>query len=272
MSFINLFLVGILIGVAMIVPGLSGGVIAVIFGVYDKMIYSLTNIFKDFKKNFTFLLVLGVGILVGAVWFSNIMIFLYEKHEVLTRFSFIGLILGGVPFLFRKVKETSRINYFVFFATIVFCFLFFILSKNVFRIDLSANSSSFALKNLNLFMAGFIYSIGKVMPGISGSFLLITIGMYEYVLSVIAHPITIGLREINKLLVFLTGLIFGVFILLKIMNRLLKRKFGLVYSMIIGFVLGSIFALIPNVSSVNELVSGFVVFTICFILAYKLIK
>ena len=79
MSFIYLFLIGILIGTAMIIPGVSGAVIAVIFGVYDKLIASLTNLFKDFKKNMLFLSVLGSGILVGAVWFSNIMMFLYEK-------------------------------------------------------------------------------------------------------------------------------------------------------------------------------------------------
>ena len=75
MSFFYLFLIGILIGTAMVVPGVSGGVLAVIFGVYDKMIYSLTNLFKSFKKNFTFLFILGLGILVGVIWFSNVMMF-----------------------------------------------------------------------------------------------------------------------------------------------------------------------------------------------------
>ena len=93
MSFFYLFLVGILIGTAMIIPGVSGAVIAVIFGVYDKMIKSLTNLFKDFKNNFMFLFILGLGILMGAIWFSNVLMFLYHKHEVITKFSFIGLIL-----------------------------------------------------------------------------------------------------------------------------------------------------------------------------------
>ena len=103
MSFIYLFLIGILIGTAMIIPGVSGSVIAVIFGVYDKSITALTNLFKNFKKNIIYLFILGSGILTGAIWFSNVMMFLYEKHEIITKFSFIGLILGGIPFLIQHV-------------------------------------------------------------------------------------------------------------------------------------------------------------------------
>lgn len=278
MSFINLFLIGILIGTAMIVPGVSGGVIAVIFGVYNKMIYALTNLFKDFKKSFSFLFVLGMGILIGAVWFSNVMMFLYEKHEVITKLAFIGLILGGVPFLFKEVKrcgekdESGKINYIVLVLTFIFCLVLLVLSKNVFKIDLDAKTNSFLIANLNLFLAGVIYSVGKVVPGVSGSFLLITIGMYEYVLSVMAHPITFGLRQVNKLIPFVIGLVFGVVVLLKVMNRLLKRKFSLIYSIIIGFVLGSVPALIPNTFSFSELIFGVIISIICFVLSYKLTK
>ena len=278
MSFINLFLIGILIGTAMIVPGVSGGVIAVIFGVYNKMIYALTNLFKDFKKNFSFLFVLGMGILIGAVWFSNVMMFLYEKHEVITKLAFIGLILGGVPFLFKEVKKhnekgiSGNINYIALVLTFIFCLVLLVLSKNVFKIDLDAKTDSFFIANLNLFLAGVIYSVGKVVPGVSGSFLLITIGMYEYVLSVMSHPITFGLRQINKLIPCVIGRVCGVVVLLKVMNRLLKRKFSLIYSIIIGFVLGSVPALIPNTFSFSELIFGVIISIICFALSYKLTK
>lgn len=272
MSFIRLFLVGILIGTAMVVPGVSGGVIAVIFGVYNKMICSLTNLFKDFKKSFTFLFILGIGILIGAVWFSNVMMFLYEKHEVITKFAFMGLILGGVPFLFKEIKNNGKINYIALTVTFIFCLILLILSKNVFEIDLDTKTNSLFITNLNLFLAGVIYSVGKVVPGVSGSFLLITIGMYEYVLSVMAHPIKAGLLHIDKLIPFIIGLIFGVVVLLKIMNKLLKSKFNLIYSMIIGFVLGSVPALIPPFDSLSKLFLGIIISFICFILSYKLTK
>ena len=120
MSFIYLFLIGILIGTAMIIPGVSGSVIAVIFGVYDKSIMALTNLFKNFKKNIIYLFVLGSGILIGAIWFSNVMMFLYEKNEIITKFSFIGLILGGIPFLINEIKKkkTEKINVKMFLITL----------------------------------------------------------------------------------------------------------------------------------------------------------
>ena len=272
MSFIRLFLIGILIGTAMIVPGVSGGVIEVIFGVYNKMIYSLNNLFKDFKKSFSFLFILGVGILIGAIWFSNVMMFLYENHEVITKFTFIGLILGGVPFLIKEIKNNGKINYVALIVTFIFCLMFFILSKNVFKINFDVKTNSFFITNLNFVLAGLIYSIGKVVPGVSGSFLLIIIGMYEYVLSVMAHPIKAGLLQIDKLIPFVIGLMFGVFVLLKIMDKLLKKKFDLIYSMIIGFVLGSIPALIPSVDLSFELFLGMMMSFASFILSYKLTK
>ena len=273
MSFFYLFLIGILIGTGMVIPGVSGAVIAVIFGVYDKMIKSLTKLFKNFKNNFMFLFILGLGILVGAIWFSNVLMFLYQIHEVITKFSFIGLILGGVPFLFKEIKlKYNKINYVAMIFTFILSFVLWIFSKTILQIDLDGNSSSCIMNFINLFLAGVIYSVGKVIPGISGSFLLIIIGMYEYVLSVIAHPITIGLTQITRLIPFIMGLIIGILVLLKLINFLLEKHYGLTYSIIAGFILGSIPALIPNLSFSKDAFIGILTMIISFILSYKLIK
>lgn len=273
MSFIYLFFVGVLAGSAMITPGVSGAVVAVILGVYDKMINALTNLFKDFKKNFTFLAILGIGILIGAVWFSNVIMFLYERHETVTKFAFIGLILGGVPYLFKEIKKKDKkINYLALGTTFLFSIILWISSKTIFTLDLDANTSSGIISIINLFLAGMIYSVGKVIPGISGSFLLIIIGMYEYVLSVIAHPVTIGLTELDKLIPFIIGLVTGIVLLLKLINYLLNKHFGLTYSIIIGFVIGSVPAIIPNLELSSNLITGMIIMVSCFILSYKLTK
>ena len=274
MSFIYLFLIGILIGTAMIIPGVSGAVIAVIFGVYDKLIASLTNLFKDFKKNMLFLSVLGSGILVGAVWFSNIMMFLYEKCEVATKLSFIGLILGGVPFLIGEVRKNKeeKINIKILFITLLFSLTLWYYSKNLINLTINFNNSSKVINFLLLFLAGFIYSVGKVIPGISSSFLLIIIGMYEFVLSVMANPVNALITSFDKILPFILGLVFGVIVLLKLMNFLLDKKFGLTYSIIIGFVIGSIPALIPKFSFNLEFITGIIVMIVSFVLSYKLTK
>lgn len=269
MSFINLFLIGILIGTAMVIPGVSGAVIAVIFGVYDKMIYSLSNLFKNFKKHFIFLLVLGLGISIGAIWFSNIIMFLYKNNESITKFSFIGLILGGIPYLFKEIKQKNeKVNYIAIFLTIIISTLLWFISKRNLSALFNLNNTSYYLNFIILFLAGLIYSIGKVVPGISGSFLLISIGMYEYVLSVISHPVTIGLKNLSRLIPFIIGLFIGILALIKLMGILLKRNFGFIYSIIIGFVIGSLVALIPQTFSFT----GILIMIFSFILSYKMLK
>lgn len=271
MSFLYLFFVGTLIGTAMIIPGVSGGVLAVIFGVYNKMIESLSNLFKDFKRSFTFLFVLGLGILIGAIWFSNVLMFLYNKHEVLTKFCFVGLILGGVPFLFSEIKQKGeRVNYLALILTATFSVMLVVISKDTFTLDINHNNS--LLNLFNLFLAGIIYSIGKVVPGISGSFLLILIGMYEFVLSLFASPIRFGIENIGKIIPFGIGLVLGVFILLKVMKYLLDKRFSLIYSIIIGFVIGSIFMLIPICVNISNCVIGVIMMLFCFVLSLKLTK
>lgn len=274
MSFIYLFLIGILIGTAMVIPGVSGSVIAVIFGVYDKSITALTNLFKNFKKNIIYLFVLGSGILTGAIWFSNVMMFLYEKHEIITKFSFIGLILGGIPFLINEIKKkkTEKINVKMFLITLLFSLLLWYLSENLINLTININNNSKILNFFLLFLSGFIYSVGKVIPGISGSFLLILIGMYEFVLSIMANPISTVVTSFDKILPFILGLIFGVIVLLKLMKYLLDKKFGLTYSIIIGFVIGSIPALIPKFSFNLDFITAVTMMFFCFVLSYKLTK
>lgn len=274
MSFIYLFLIGILIGTAMIIPGVSGSVIAVIFGVYDKSITALTNLFKNFKKNIIYLFVLGSGILTGAVWFSNVMMFLYEKCEIVTKLSFVGLILGGVPYLIKEIKskDNEKINFLALLLTFLLSVLFWYISQNVLKINFNVESSSYLVKFLLLFLTGIIYSIGKIIPGVSGSFLLIIIGMYEFVLSLISNPIHMVVRNFNKVVPFLLGFILGIIILLKLVNNLLEKKFSLTYSIIIGFVLGSIWALVPNFNFSKEYVIGIIIMIFSFTLSYKLSK
>lgn len=274
MSFIYLFLIGILIGTAMIIPGVSGSVIAVIFGVYDKSITALTNLFKNFKKNIIYLFVLGSGILTGAIWFSNVMMFLYEKCEIATKLSFVGLILGGVPYLIKEIKskDNEKINFLALLLTFILSVLFWYISQNVLNINFNVESSSYLVKFLLLFLSGIIYSIGKIIPGVSGSFLLIIIGMYEFVLSLISNPIHMVVRNFNKVVPFLLGFILGIIILLKLVNNLLEKKFSLTYSIIIGFVLGSVWALVPKFNFSKEYVIGIIIMIFSFTLSYKLSK
>ena len=272
MSFFVLFLIGILVGTAMITPGVSGGVVAVLFGIYDKIIYYLTNIFKDFKKSFIFLSILSLGVLVGAVWFSNIIVFLFNKHEIITKFSFIGLILGSIPYLFKKIKKVGKVNYKALVITFILSFLLLVLSNKFTKFNINIYGALNITYIVKLFVAGFIYSIGKIIPGISGSFLLMLIGMYDFVLNVMAHPISVGLLVIDKLIFFILGLITGIIIFLKVINFLLDKHYEFTFSIIIGFVIGSIFSLIPLNLDLVSITKGSVTLIGCFVFSYKLTK
>lgn len=267
MSFFREFLIGILIGTGMVIPGVSGSVIAVIFNVYDKLIYSITNLFKDFKNNMFFLIKFGTSILIGAIWFSNILMKLYSVNESITKTAFIGLILGGVPYLFKQVKEKGKkIDYkLLILSFFISLFLMLLSNKGDFT---SSDNYSF----ICLFISGFVYSVGKVIPGISSSFLLIVIGMYNFVLSIISHPVTYGLKNLNYLIPFIMGFAIGSIILLKTISYLLKNKFEKTYSLIIGFVIGSIFVLFPDFNSIHSLIFQAIIVIVCYIFSYLLLK
>ena len=265
MSFLYIFISGILIGAAMISPGVSGGVLAVILGIYNNMIESLTNIFSNFKKNFIFLFVLSIGVFFGAVFFSKMLIYLYFKYELETKFMFIGLILGGVPYLFKQIKDKlQKPKYYLVVITFIISLLFFKLTSNIGNLNINTN-----LTFSKMFISGFIYSIGKVVPGISSSFLLMLIGMYEYVLNIIANFFLISFSDIKNMFPFMLGFIFGVIILLKIVNYLLKSKFNIIYSIIIGFVISSVFILFPNINTPLDIMKGIFILLVCFTLSYK---
>ncbi|MCI5733015.1 MAG: DUF368 domain-containing protein [Tenericutes bacterium] len=272
MSFIYIILCGLLIGSFMVMPGVSGLVIAVILGLYEKIISSATNLFKDFKNNFLFLLFLGIGVLIGCIWVSNILILFYEKYESITKLLFIGLILGGTPYLIKQINKPQKTkNILIILFTLLGSLSLFVLSKSILSFNLNVKTDNYLLSSICLFLSGFIYSIGKVIPGISSSFLLMIIGMYEYVLSVIAHPITVGLADIKNFIWFILGLFLGVIILLKTINNLLDKHHDIMYCIITGFVIGSLPILIPNNLDFNFMI-GILFGVLGFIFTYKMSK
>ncbi|MEG2621108.1 MAG: DUF368 domain-containing protein [Bacilli bacterium] len=271
MSFFSLILIGIVIGAGMIIPGVSGAVLAVILDVYDKGVNALNSLIKDFKKNALFLFPLGIGITLGAIWFGKIIIFLFDNHQVETKYAFIGLILGGIPFLIKEIREKTgkSISFFYFFLALIMSVFLWYVTTYIISIDFSKNINNDFICNIKMFTSGIIYSIGKIIPGISGSFLLIIIGLYEYILNIVAHPFSITLLEALSIIPFVLGLFFGVIVLLKVTNYLLKNKFRSTYSAIIGFIIGSIPAINPVFMFNKKMIISVIILMFSFFLSYK---
>lgn len=256
-------IIGLIIGVGLILPGVSGGIIAVILNVYDSIVYSLHNLLKQPKKSLKLLIPIGIGILLGTFLIGKLLNYLlYEKEYIETYFVFIGLILGSVPTLLNKTKEKGKINYILILTTFLVSLLFCIFGRDIININNGDNSF------MSLFLTGFLFILGKIVPGISSSFMLMLIGTYEYFLSVITNPIEILTSRILELIPLMLGIFIGLIVFIKLMNYLLKYHYGNTYSAIIGFVLGTIIAIYPGISiDIHGLIS-IILFVVSFFISY----
>ena len=239
---------------------LVAGVLCVVFGIYEKLLDSILNFFKDIKNNFKFLFPISIGIFIGVLIFSNILNYFFINFPIQIKSIFIGLILGSTPSLLKecKIKSNFKLRYLLYTIVAFFIGIALVVLENYFSSNTSFESFSF----LYLILAGFIMSIGIVVPGVSSTIILMIMGVYSTYLSSIStlyFPVLIPMG---------IGLILGSLIFMKITNFLLKHFYAQTFSSIIGFSLGSIFVLLPNISSF----SSFVISILCIILGYLLMS
>ncbi len=240
MSFLLDYLKGILIGAGAILPGISSGVFCVIFGIYEKLVNSVLNLFHDFKKNFMSLLPLVFGGITGILLVGKLLNFLFSTYPMQTKACFIGLILGSIPALCKKAngKRGFRLHNTIFLLT---TFLIGVLSikletiiPKLFNLEMSENYFFY------LVLAGFLMSVGIVVPGVSSSIILMTLGVYNTYLNAISNV------NLYVLLPIGIGVILGSFIFLKLIQFLLNNYYTETFYGIIGFVIGSVLILYPR--------------------------
>ena len=250
----NLFkeiLRGILIGVANIIPGVSGGTMAVSMGIYDKMIYAINHIRTEFKRSVLTLLPYGIGMGLGIGLLSFVISFLFEVYPYQTSMAFIGLILGGVPAIWKRVKESARGNspQGAFHYVLLIIFFVGILLLEI----LGGGKERMAVLEPSLAMCGILFLVGilasatMVIPGVSGSMLLMLLGFYTPILEQIKGFIKSALGlDIPKawdaailLIPFGIGVIVGIVLIAKLIGFLLKRFQSYTYMGILGLVFAS---------------------------------
>ena len=273
----NLVLVikGMIIGLANVIPGVSGGTLMITLGLYEKIINTISHFFKNFKENLKFLIPLGIGLVLAVLLFSKIIGASLDKYPFPTTLLFIGLILGGLPLLWKKVntKKKSFSNWFIFAIT------FMIITTFAF---LKESSAVVSLSNLNvggyilLFLVGVVASSTMIIPGISGSFVLMLLGYYKPIIDTIRSLTDFSLigRNILILGVFGIGIVIGIIVVAKIIEFLLKKFEVKTYFGVLGFVLASMIAIIKPLIGTNlqflEVIIGFVLFMLGFLAAYKM--
>lgn len=258
MNFFLSCLKGIAIGAGAILPGISSGVLCVILGIYEKLLDSFLNFFHDVKKNLTFLFPILLGGGIGVLLFSHFLNYFLTSFPLQTKSIFIGLILASIPSLGKEVYKKVPFKYsYLLFTLISFGIgLLSVYLENVVTTTNSITSFSF----FYLFLCGFVMSIGIVIPGVSSTILLMLMGVYS------TYLFSLSCAYMPVLLPMGIGLLLGSFFFMKITKFLLDHFYAQTFSSIIGFTLGSIFVLLPNIS----LDLTFPIFLLCVLLGISL--
>ena len=183
MHFVSNIFKGVVLGAGAILPGISSGVLCVIFGIYEKLLDSILYFFKDIKKNFRFLSPIFIGVFIGVLLFSNVLQYLLNTFHIQTNSIFIGLILGTIPTLLntlnneesgselinknynKKVKNLNNITKLKYFFTFLICFSIGV--GNVLLENSLSTENIESIENINslyLMLSGFIMSVGIVVP------------------------------------------------------------------------------------------------------------
>ncbi|WP_457793684.1 DUF368 domain-containing protein [Staphylococcus aureus] len=264
---------GFAMGTSDLVPGVSGGTIALLLGIYNQFIASISGIFsRRFWPSFTFLIPIIIGMLLAMGSLSNPFNYLLSQHHIPTMFFFGGLIIGIVPYLLKisnyKTSFTTK-HYMMVIAGIAILIV----------ITLMNNGDKHAGETLTLstglivkyFIAGMCASSAMLLPGISGSFMLLVFGVYGTVMLAISEVVKLNFAGLPILLAVGFGVLAGFIISSKIIQYFLTHHKLMTFALIIGFVVGSLFAVFPGLpTSIVMWFVSLVVFIIGFIVSLTL--
>lgn len=250
-----LILKGFIIGVGKIIPGISGSILAISMGLYDKTIRAISHFFKDVKNNFIFLIQIFIGIFLAIIFGSRLIYYLITNHYLITIYTIIGFILGEIPVLIKKCHYTKK----NFIYTLIPFLL--IITLNYFtnsQIKTTAN-------NITVVALGLIEAATTIIPGISGTAVLINMGYYNFVLA------NVSSMSITFWLFYVIGIIIGFFLFIKIIDYLMTRHSEKFYLIINGFVLSSLLTIFIKTFanfSVTSFIVGIIMMIVASILSY----
>lgn len=278
---IKSILKGMVIGIANIVPGVSGGTMMVSMGIYDKLIHCITHLFSELKKSVAFLFPIAIGMLVAIAGSAVGLTWLFEHFPIQTNLLFIGLILGGLPAIWKNVKGNRLKVGHVIAALLFFGMVVGLAAMG--ETEGTAADLSFNLVNvLLLFLVGIVAAATMVIPGVSGSMMLMLMGFYYPVLNAIKNFMSALVHlDMNGILVgcgilipFGLGVVAGVFGIAKLVEVIFEKFPMYAYWAIIGLIVASPFAILlmgtfPAVTVVSA-VTGVVALVAGVIIAMKL--
>lgn len=260
---INL-LKGVAIGVGMMVPGFGGGTTAIVLGIYKDIVSAAAGIFKPSKEKYLFLISVGIGAVGGIVALSSIMLTLINMWTVPMMYLFIGAMIGSLPILIAQSKIKKLTVGGVFWALLGIAIVVSIgfIPEGTF----SAGNLSGLLGYGVILLAGIIVALALVLPGISASYMLLVLGMYETTLAAI-HD-----RNLIYIAILAIGVVGGSFALAKILEVAMDRHSGPTFLIIIGFLLGSAKDVFPGIPTGWDILFSILTFILGAVAVYFITK
>lgn len=225
---------GLIIGLGKIIPGVSGSMLAISLGIYEKLINSINNFFKDIKNNFIFLFKVGIGALISVVFFSKIITKALNISYISTIFLFIGLIIGSIDDIKENLDKKNR-----YITIIVFLVILLLGLLNINNKVVITNSTLYFIYYTFI---GFVDAITMIIPGISGTATLMMLGAYDSVINTLSNftNLSIILTNLKLLIPFCFGLLVGIILTAKLVGYLFNKHKSKTYSAILGFTLSTI--------------------------------
>lgn len=235
---------GVLMGISDLIPGISGGTIAVVLGIYDRLLAAISGFFsKEWKKHLGFLIPLAVGMGSAILILSRVIEFLLARYYEPTQFFFTGLILGVLPFILRKAEARTKFKTVHVVALLISAGL--LASTAFLRTDATADPITTLTwaSGIGLFLSGWLASMAMLLPGISGSFVLLLLGAYSTAIAALSS------LNLGIIAVIGAGVVIGFVVSSRLIRYLLDRSPHMTYSVIIGLIIGSIVVVFPGIPS-----------------------
>ncbi|MCM1165838.1 MAG: DUF368 domain-containing protein [Lachnospiraceae bacterium] len=242
-EYLRYFLCGLVFGTANVIPGVSGGTMLVVFGIFDKLTEAISGVKKIFQ-NIRFLITFGLGAGAGIVLSAFVISSLFESFGVQTNMFFIGLILGGVPLIYKlgtaekSVKPSCAVPFVIAMAVVVG--LTVLERLDVFSLAPDVVEGFDLIISLKLIVCAAIAAVTMIIPGISGSFVMMLLGVYETIIGAV--------KDMNFLVIipFAIGAVIGIIGGAKLISVLIGKNKLMVYSALMGLVIGSVYAILPE--------------------------
>ncbi|MBQ3061983.1 MAG: DUF368 domain-containing protein [Lachnospiraceae bacterium] len=278
MKFLIDVLKGVVMGIANIIPGVSGGTMAVTMGIYDKMIGAINKIFKKFVESIKILIPIGIGMVLGIVLLSFIIEKMLADYPLQTNCVFIGLILGGFPIIVNRVKG-KKITPVCIIAFIAFFALIIVMQliggeENVATIKMSV------IEVIKLFAVGIVASATMIIPGVSGSMMLMILGYYAPILESINDFIrcltkvdVAGMLDAAKILFpFGIGVLVGIVLIAKLVEYLFNHFEKETFYGILGLLAASPIAILMNTGIDNVGAVTVIASLVCLVVGYGIAR